>query len=89
MNNRDLVVRIVQPSEQPYLAPREAAPARAESRRAKMMRRLTSGLGVLGITAFGVLFAVLFFNSGFAVRDILVVISLPVVVGVVASYAIF
>jgi len=89
MNNRELVVRIVQPSEQPHLPPREAAPVRPVDRRDRTIQMLMNGLGLMGITALGILFAVLFFNSGLSVNDVLVVISLPVAVGIVASYAIF
>jgi hypothetical protein len=89
MNNRELVVRIIQPTEQPQPPKVDYGPVPQEKKPKSLMQVLMNGLGLAAIGALGIYFAVSFFNLGFSFNDVLILIGIPVVLGVIASYAIF
>jgi hypothetical protein len=88
MNNRELVVRIIQPAEKPEPPKRPETPVPAEQpvrRRPNLL--LTIGLACLA--GLGIMVACGFSSFAFPVRDIVIVLGIPLAVGIVATYAIF
>lgn len=97
MNNRELVVRIIQPAEQPHLPKAKSVPVFSEGNNCcqgkekgkNLFQSILSGVGVAAIVALGIFFVVSFFNLGFSFREIAILVGIPLVVGLVASYVIF
>jgi hypothetical protein len=83
MNTRDVVVRIVKPSERPYLPPKPAEPGRPRA----LDHRLLYCFGLAGLTVLGAGISFGLCHFGFAPHEVVGLVSLPVVIGVVASYA--
>jgi hypothetical protein len=88
MNNRELVVRIIQPAEQPKPRPAEPA-APAEQPERKWLPRIMNALAVAAIAAVGAYLAVSFFHLGFSFNDILILVGMPLAIGLITTYAIF
>lgn len=89
MKNHELVVRIIQPAEQPQPQKREYAPVVLEKKKRNLFQVVINGMGIAAIAALGVFLAFSFFNVGFSFKDILIIISIPLLLGIIASYAIF
>ena len=89
MNSREVVVRIIQPLEQP--APpkpvqRPNAPKKTEK---NLFQIILNTLGLAAIAALGIFLVVSFFNLGVSLKDIVILVSIPLTVSLVASYAVF
>lgn len=89
MNSHELVVRIVQPAEQPQLPKAESAPVPPKKKQKNVYQILLNGLGLIAIAALAVFLANGFFNIGFSFKDVLIMVVIPLGLGVIASYAIF
>ncbi len=89
MNNHELVVRIIQPAEQPQPPKVEYAPLPQEKKSKNLLQILLNGLGLAAIGALGMYLAVSFFNLGFSFNDVLILVGIPLGIGVIATYAIF
>ena len=95
MNNRELVVRIIQPApiesgQQKHLLKKAAEPAPApEKKRKKWLQLSVNGLVLAGIAALGIYVAISFFNFGYSFQDIMILVGIPLAVGLVTTYAIF
>jgi hypothetical protein len=89
MNNHELVVRIIQPAEQPQPQKKECASAAPKKKEKGLFQAIVNGMGIAAIAALGIFLAFSFFNVGFSFKDVLILIGIPLAVGVVASYAIF
>ena len=85
MNKRDVVVRIIQPAEQPKAQPIEHAPAAAEKPK---KNHLLNTLAIMAISALVLYLVFGLFNVGIALREIVVLVGIPLTVGLVTTYAI-
>lgn len=88
MNSRDVVVRIIQPAEQPKAQPIEHAPAAAAKPKHDLRQLALNALAVMVIAALGGYCAFGLFNMGIALREVLVLVGIPLTVGLVTTYAI-
>jgi hypothetical protein len=88
MNSRDVVVRIIQPAEQPKAQPIEHAPASVEKPKKNFLQLALNTLAIMAISALGLYFAFGLFNVGIDLREIMVLIGIPLTVGLVTTYAI-
>lgn len=89
MNTREIVVRIIQPAEQPQPPKIKANPVVPEKKEKNLFQAVINGIALAAIAALGVYLMVSFFNLGFSFRDILILVGIPLTVGIVTSYAIF
>ena len=87
MNNRDIVVRIVQPADKPAPEIKPSRPAFPGKKERKPLQKFLNGLGLAAILACGGFFALGFFNFGFSLNDVIVIIGIPLAVGLITSYA--
>jgi hypothetical protein len=84
MNARDVVVRIVQPAENHRAQKLEPA-------QAPVREKLRQGLNLLvicGLCVLGISSACGLLAFGLALRDIVVMISIPLTIGLITTYAI-
>lgn len=84
MEKQDIVVRIVSPEDKPH-----PAQVKFEVVNFGEDKKVVRLLGLAGIGALMILFFLSLFNLGFSVKDVLVIILCPLVVGLIASYVIF
>jgi len=87
MNNREVIVRIVTPSEQPHLPKVESIPLPRENKNS--LQKIINGAALTAIAVIGIFLAVGYFNLGLSLRDILVIVGIPLALGIITSYAIF
>jgi len=87
MNNREVIVRIVTPSEQPHLPKVESIPLPRENK--SLFQKMINGAALTAIAILGIFLAVGYFNLGLSLRDTLVIVGIPLVLGIITSYAIF
>jgi len=88
MNSHDVVVRIVQPLDQPN--PRRSETLLTAFKPEKSF--FHSALNGLVLSAIGLLalfIGVSYFNLGVSFREIMVIVGIPMTLGLVTSYAIF
>jgi len=88
MSSREMVVRIIQPAEKPEPPKKGVAAIPPEKKEKSWFQMLLNGVGMAVIAAIGIYFVVSFFNFGFTLRDILIIVGVPLAVGIVTSYAI-
>ena len=88
MKTRDVVVRIIQPAEQPKPAQKASAPI-AENKREKLLHRAANILGLAGIFALAIFVIVNFFHLGISANDLAIIVGIPLSLGIVTSYAVF
>lgn len=88
MVSRDLIVRIVKPAEQPQPPKRETTPILPRGKEKNTFHNILRGVGLAGIAALGIFLAVSFFNLGTALKDILILVGIPLAIGAAAGYAI-
>jgi hypothetical protein len=84
IKDRDIVVRIVQPAEKPEPPKREYVSQSLPTQKTDMMK--ICGLGALAL--FGFCLALGLLGIGFALKDIIMIVSLPLLVGIVTNYII-
>ena len=89
MKSRDVVVRIIQPAEQPQPPKRASITTAFIKEERKLVRALTHGAGLTIIGSLAIFLAFGFFNIGFAVKEICFMVGIPLALGIVTSYAIF
>jgi ACR3 family arsenite efflux pump ArsB len=89
MNTRDVIVRIVMPAEKPQPPQRESVILPQSEEEENLYQKVLNILGMAAIAALGVFLVISFFNLGSTVKDILILISIPVTVGLIARYVIF
>jgi hypothetical protein len=90
MNTRDVIVRIVMPAEKPQPPQRESVILpQSEEEEENLYQKVLNILGMAAIAALGGFLVISFFNLGSTVKDILILISIPVTVGLIARYVIF
>jgi hypothetical protein len=88
MNSHDVVVRIVQPLDQPN--PRRSETSLSAFQPEKNL--FHSAINGLVLSAIGILtlfIGVSYFNLGASFREIMVIVGIPMTLGIVTSYAIF
>jgi len=88
MNNHDVVVRIIQPAEQPKAQPIEHAPAAAVKPKKKYFQLAFNILAIMILCVVGTYAAFGLLAFGLAVRDVMVLVGIPLTVGLVTTYAI-
>jgi hypothetical protein len=89
MNSRDVVVRIIQPLEQPQPPKHEnqiELPFKPEK---NLFHVVINGLVLSAIALLVIFLGVSYFHLGFSLKDILVMVGIPMSLGIVTSYAIF
>lgn len=89
MNNRDIIVRIIQPADKPQAPKFEHQTKHHENKQHVRHHKIANRAGLASIALFAAVVAVSFFRSGFSVNDVLVIVSIPLAMGIVTSYAIF
>lgn len=85
--NKEIVVRIVKPSEQPSLPKREAV-SFSQRKKKNLFQIILSGLLLVAAASVGIFIAVNLFKVGIDWKDILLLLGVPLVIGSVASYLI-
>jgi len=88
MKNHEVIVRIIKPADQPSLPAAPILSPPSSSREDNRPQRYLHVVGLVALSVLGVVLAFNFFNFGFSLREILVIIGMPLSVGIVASYAI-
>lgn len=88
MNNRDVIVRIVQPADKPQPKMPPVLGALPENKRDIFHHRLANVFGIIGIFAAGAFLTVSFFHLGINLHEVMVMVGIPLSVGLVTSYAV-
>jgi hypothetical protein len=88
MNTRDVVVRIIQPADQPQPKKVELADAPREKPAHKALRLAGNIITIALLCALGTFAACGLIAFGLAVRDVAVLVGIPLTVGLVTTYAI-
>jgi hypothetical protein len=89
MNSHDVVVRIIQPLEQPQPQKHKdqlELPFKPEK---NLFHLAVNGVVLSAIAVLAVFLGVSYFHLGFSLKDILVMVGIPMSLGIVTSYAIF
>jgi hypothetical protein len=87
MNSHDVVVRIVQPLDQPH-------PRRSETMLSvfkpenNFFHSVINGFVLSAIGLLALFIGVSYFNLGVSFREIMVIVGIPMTLGIVTSYAI-
>ncbi len=89
MNNRDVIVRIVMPAEKPQPPKQESVALLPDAEGDNLYQKILNALGAAAVAALAVFLVISFFNLGTTVKDILILVSIPVTVGLIARYVIF
>ncbi|MDD5594439.1 MAG: hypothetical protein PHG97_06855 [Candidatus Margulisbacteria bacterium] len=88
MNSRDVVVRIIQPLEQPQPLKKEIVPTLPVRKEKNLFHSLINGVVLSAIGLLAVFIGVSFFHLGVSFNDILILVGIPMTLGIVTSYAI-
>ena len=88
MNSHDVVVRIVQPLDQPNPRRSEILPLALKPEN-NLFHSVLNGCVLSAIGLLALFIGVSYFNLGVSFRDILVIVGIPMTLGIVTSYAIF
>lgn len=89
MSKKELVVRLIQPAEHPQ-PPRisvQELPTIEAGAGLNSLSRIARRLGMIGLTSLLIISGFLLFAIGFNFRDVLILVSVPLAVCVVAGYA--
>lgn len=86
MANHERIVRIVQPSDRPYLPPVATTPLHWKNH---SLHYIFQGLRLTAIGLIGLYLAVNFLNFGMSFNELLVIIGFPLAIGLLTSYATF
>ncbi|MFA5892588.1 MAG: hypothetical protein WC903_01275 [Candidatus Margulisiibacteriota bacterium] len=85
MNSKDVVVRIIQPADKAQppkrQAPVELPPAKNH------FQLVLNAVALAAIAALGLYFIISFFHLGIGLKDIVVMVGLPLSLAVFTSYA--
>ena len=88
MDNREVIVRIVAPSEKPYLPKSDAFAPLPLEKKISWQQRLISALSLLAIGATAFCLALFFIKLGIGYKDIAVMIGMPLMFGMITRFAI-
>ena len=89
MNSRDVVVRIIQPLEQPQ-PPKHKDQLELPFKPEKNLFQVAiNGLVLSAIAVLAIFLGVSYFHLGFSLKDIMVIVGILMTLGIVTSYAIF
>ncbi|MCU0641095.1 MAG: hypothetical protein MUC35_03280 [Candidatus Margulisbacteria bacterium] len=88
MNAHEVVVRIIQPAEQPQAKKVTLAEAPAEPAGKALLRRVLNWLVIVALFTLGSYAVFSLMAFGLAVRDVMVLVGIPLSIGLVATYAI-
>jgi hypothetical protein len=89
MNSHDVVVRIIQPQEQPQPPKHKGQLELPFKPEKNYFHAALNGLVLSAIALVAVCLGVSYFHLGFSFNDIMVMIGIPMTLGIVTSYAIF
>lgn len=87
MNTKEIVVRIIQPAEQPKPRLAEFMPTDFEEEK-NPLQTIINAAGLAAIAGLGLYFGVSFFHLGFSFNDVLIILGIPVAVGAIVSYVV-
>jgi hypothetical protein len=85
MNSRDIVVRIIQPADKAQPPKRQAAAELAPVK--NYFQLVFNAVALSAMAALGLYFIISFFHLGISLKDIVVMVGLPLSLGVFTSYA--
>ncbi len=88
MNSHEVVVRIIQPAEKPQPKLQDRLPEIVFHPEKNLFHSLINGLMLSMIGLLVVCLGVSYFNLGFSLNDVLVIVGIPMTLGIVTSYAI-
>ncbi|MBN3032969.1 MAG: hypothetical protein JW873_02630 [Candidatus Saganbacteria bacterium] len=88
MNSRDVVVRIIQPLEQPQPPKRKTDTGPALQPENNLFHLIINGLTLSAICLLALFIGVSYFHLGVSFNDIAVLVGVPVTLGIVAGYAV-
>jgi len=88
MNSHEVVVRIIQPAEKPQPKRLDRFPELVFQPEKNLFHSLINGLVLSLIALLVICLGVGYFNLGFSLNDVLVIVGFPMTLGIVTSYAI-
>ena len=88
MKNKEVIVRILAPSEKPYLPKADAFPSLPMDKRISWQMRLTSAVSLTAIAATAFCLAFFLVKLGIGYKDIAVMIGMPLMFGMITRFAI-
>lgn len=89
MNSRDVVVRIIQPLEQPQPPKREAQLELSIKPEKNLFQVVINGVVLSAIAILAIFLGVSYFHLGVSFKEIMIMVGIPMTLGIVTSYAIF
>jgi len=88
MNSHEVVVRIIQPAEKPQPKLQDRLPEIVFQPEKNLFHSIINGLVLSVLALLVVCLGVGYFNLGFSLNDVLVIVGIPMTLGIVTSYAI-
>jgi hypothetical protein len=87
MNQRDIVVRIIQPADKAQPQKRESVPFLPPADTNKdLFHHILNSVGLAAIAALGIYLAFSFFGLGIAWKEVCIIVGIPLTLGLITGY---